>query len=373
MVPTNKNDAEKLLQLTQQKSVYPLDSFLGIDELPFKITAKMMATIAREAVRAASYDRAAESIELHYGVKIGDDTVRKVTDFVGGIVFDNDTSQAQKAALQHSQPIDRRKIHKRKSDILYIEMDGAMVNTRAKVDGTSWKECKIAIAFLYEDMKSWCTQAGETRRQITEKQFIGYIGSYIVFKNYVLALAERYKYKYRNQIVFVTDGADWIHKLITELFPKAVHILDLSHVKEHVGDFGKFIYKDEASARQWIDHVIDMIEESKIDTLLQELSQYKDTKCPKNVLNLYTYISNHKDCMDYKNYREKGYFVGSGASESANKYVMQDRMKLQGMRWSKSNAQKMLALKCRLEGGIWNTVEDLIHDKCCGESSHLQG
>ena len=372
LVPTDGDSLSKLISITGNKSVYPLDCYLGIDKLPFKITVKMMSAIAKEAVRAASYERASESIRQHYGIEIGDDTVRKVTDFVGNIVFADDTARAALADLHHDDTIDKRRIHKRRSDILYLEMDGAMVNTRIQVDGTSWRECKIAIAFLSEDLKSWTTAKGETRRRISDKRLIGYIGNCHDFKSYVLALAERYDYRFRNQIVVVSDGAGWIHDLVNEAFPNAVHILDLSHVKEHVGDFGHFIFKDEATAHKWIDEMIGYIENSQILEALKKLKPYKDLKCPSNVLNLYTYISNHQECMDYKNYKSKGYFVGSGASESANKYTMQDRMKLQGMRWKTSTAQTMLALKCRIESNCWNEVEALVR-KQCNETGFLQG
>ena len=64
--------------------------------------------------------------------------------------------------------------------------------------------------------------------------------------------------------------------------------------------------------------------------------------------------------MNYKEYREKGYFVGSGASESANKYVMQNRMKLEGMRWNIETGQGMLALKTRYEGRCWDEVQSIV-------------
>ena len=364
LVPTDKTGQKLLMEMTGERSVYPLDAFLGIDNLPFKITVRMMAAIAKEAVRAASYERAAESIRQHYGVDISNDTVRKVTDFVGRVVFDDDSKRAEKAMQSLHEGIDRRTVAKRKTDILYLEMDGAMVNTRLVVDGSSWTECKIAIGFLSEDMKEWITKQGETRRQIRKKRLIGYIGNYQVFKKYVLALAESYDYKRRNQIVVISDGADWIHTVVMELFPSAIHILDLSHVKEHVWNFGKYIIKDDSKSRKWIENIITMIENGEVGEVLKKLKKYENYKFPKNVLNLYTYINNHKTCMLYDEYREKGYFVGSGASESANKYVMQDRMKLQGMRWLKSNAQTMLALKCRLESGNWNEVEKLVRKKC---------
>lgn len=372
LVPADEKSLNRLKELTGEKSIYPLDCYLGIDKLPFKITVKMMVAIAKEAVRAASYERASECIKQHYGVDIGDDTVRKVTDFVGNIVFTNDKDRAEAAAIHSNDQIDRRKIHKRNSDILYIEMDGAMVNTRIQIDGTSWRECKIAIAFLSEDLKSWKTRKGEIRRQILEKRLIGYIGSCHDFQNYVLALAERFEYKYRNQIVVISDGADWIQKIVESIFPQAIHILDLSHVKEHVGDYGHYLFEDESNCHIWIDKVIDLIENSETEQVLKMLEPYKSKKHPKNVLNLYTYIDNHKQCMDYKRYKEHGYFVGSGASESANKYTMQDRMKLQGMRWKTTNAQTMLSLKCRIESGCWLEVEPLVRTKC-SESGYLQG
>ena len=42
---------------------------------------------------------------------------------------------------------------------------------------------------------------------------------------------------------------------------------------------------------------------------------------------LYQYFDLRKDRMKYKEFREKDYFLGSGAIESANKYVIQARLK----------------------------------------------
>ena len=67
--------------------------------------------------------------------------------------------------------------------------------------------------------------------------------------------------------------------------------------------------------------------------------------------------------MDYGTYRKAGYFVGSGAVESANKYTMQNRMKLQGMRWNRETGQGMLSLKARLESGLWSEIEPLLRER----------
>ena len=360
LVPVDFESSQKLRLIQSEKSICPLDSYLGINNLPFKITVKMMVAIAKEAVRASSYERAATVIGEHYGVKISTATVRSVTDYVGGVVYRDDCARAEKAYAEVGERIDKRRKRRNAGDVLYIEMDGAMFNTRVQVEGTSWAECKIGIAFHSKDIKEWVTRKNEIRRSITKKRLVGYIGNYKVFKGHVLALASRYDYRYCSQIVLISDGADWIQTIKKELFPDAVHILDLSHVKEHVGDFGKWINPDEKEAEKWITKINKMIEESKTDRVLKLLEPYAGKKCPANVLNLHTYILNHKECMDYKSYIEKGYYVGSGASESANKYTMQNRMKLQGMRWNKSSGQNMLSLKARLESNCWHEVEELV-------------
>ena len=73
--------------------------------------------------------------------------------------------------------------------------------------------------------------------------------------------------------------------------------------------------------------------------------------------------------MDYPAYKAKGYFVGSGAIESGNIRLMQNRMKLQGMRWKLSSGQGMLSLKAKYESGKWDDVVQLMQEHCYGKRS----
>ena len=81
---------------------------------------------------------------------------------------------------------------------------------------------------------------------------------------------------------------------------------------------------------------------------------------PKGTVNMYTYVNNHKDFMDYPRYEQLGYYVGSGAMESANKWMMQTRLKLCGMRWKVERAQWVLTLKIYYECDEWDIVVDTI-------------
>jgi hypothetical protein len=73
--------------------------------------------------------------------------------------------------------------------------------------------------------------------------------------------------------------------------------------------------------------------------------------CP---VNLYDYIENNIDNIDYAKYLKKGYFIGSGAVESGNKIVLQRRLKQAGMRWNAKTAQSLLTLISKEESGLWN-------------------
>ena len=68
------------------------------------------------------------------------------------------------------------------------------------------------------------------------------------------------------------------------------------------------------------------------------------------------YLFNHRWRMRYQQFREAGYPLGSGTVESACKVVMQERMKQAGMRWSRNNAQAMLALRSILLSDRWDEV-----------------
>ena len=90
--------------------------------------------------------------------------------------------------------------------------------------------------------------------------------------------------------------------------------------------------------------------------MLKKLEKYKELPVKPGTVNLYTYISNNRDNIDYPTYKAKGYFVGSGAIESGNKIVLQNRLKLPRMRWNVPTAQCMLSLKAKLESNQWDST-----------------
>ena len=369
LIPADKESAKILLETENRKSIFPLDCALGVDVLPFKITCQMMCAIAKEAVRARSYTDAKVNIEEKYHVTMSSVQVEKVTDFIGALVYESQLREAREAEALSYQKVDGRLRRRRKNDILYLEIDGAMVHVRDKKDGDGWMESKHAIAFNSSDIHYFKSEDGEPKgHRILSRDFTGFIGSADDFKYHFYALAKRNECDFCSELVVISDGALWIHDIVKELLPKATHILDLYHAKENAGKFAQAVKRGKIQKKEFADELCALIDDGNVSELLKILEPYKDEKFPPGVLNFYKYVENHKDCMNYPLYKQKGYFVGSGAIESGNIRLMQNRMKLQGMRWKLSNGQGMLSLKAKYESNKWEEVELLMQQYCYHET-----
>ena len=128
-VPADKESAELLQKNHNMKTVVPMDIALGIDNLPFKISVEMMLDITRRAINSHSYEELQNSYSRDWHINISDDQIRKVTNYIGKIIFDDDSARKEKAIKEFQEKTNRSKHtanNNKKSAVLYIEMDGAM-------------------------------------------------------------------------------------------------------------------------------------------------------------------------------------------------------------------------------------------------------
>lgn len=343
---------KRLFDEYKSKSIAPLDIYLGIEKLPFKISPNLMLQMAFWCQNQGSYQAAEDMIRATLGLTVNDDTMRMVTNYVGKLVFDRDKEKAAKARLMLEKGINIPKYRKNDAkSILYIEMDGSAVNTRIKANGSSWKENKLGCVFSSDNIHYYTnSKTGEKEHRIEKCEYVSYLGSASEFKWHLFALALENNYDPEREVVILSDGAAWIRNLSEELFPGATMILDLFHLFENVHTYAKGLFpEDSVKANSWAKPVCEKLEEGKWKEVLE-----KDVE-DKTVLgfNLHSYIETNSDRIDYPTYKRKGYFVGSGAIKSGNKAVVQKRLKLAGMRWNTESAQYLLTLRAKYSSGRW--------------------
>ena len=329
---------------------YPRDEELCINGLSHKMTKSLMAETAFYGQSQPSFERARLMLRKALKMDINEETIRQVTETVGELVFKQDTERAEKT-LKNIDKIGDDGTATSKNAVLYIQIDGAAVNTRVEDEnGSTWRENKTVLVFRDTDM----IRRKDGGHIITKKEYMPLMGTSEEFKKYVLDAAVRAGYGTISQVVVIADGAAWIKTICNEIMPDAIMILDLYHLRENIYTYAKNKFPNApAKYTAWAESAIKMVENEEGDKLLELLPEGE--KLPVGCVNLSQYISNNLDRMKYKTFKEKGYFVGSGAIESGNKLIVQQRLKQAGMRWSVPGAQSVLSLRAKDESGLWDT------------------
>ena len=315
--------------------------------LPFNVSPKVAEKICLMA-SLESYERSSDLLYRLSNISIQATHLEDIAKKVGRtLVLAERAERIQKEKSKVKQNIS--------SERLYLQADGAMVNT-----SEGWKENKLALAFAEKDMKK--TGYGENERvSIKKKDFASSLGEGVeTFKSLVWKLLERVNCTTQSELIIVTDGAQWLMNIATELkkkFTNVVHILDWFHVTENLWKCANALMGEGTEqAKGWVEKYKEIIWQGEINTVLTMLlNEIKITKKQTPLRDLYNYFYSRKESMRYNVFRDKGYYIGSGAIESANKYAIQSRLKKAGMKWSIDGANAIAHLKIGYLANRWDT------------------
>jgi hypothetical protein len=166
-----------------------------------------------------------------------------------------------------------------------------------------------------------------------------------------------------NELVFISDGVLWLHDQLKESYPDAVMILDIYHVMEHLGTAAKAGIRQDKARDLWLRESYNLLTASRLDDVLVRLGRLNVGVEVRRRLE--QYLESNRYRMDYKMYLERGLCIGSGAIESANKSVVQARLKRSGQRWTTVGAQRVLNLRTCWMSGRWNLVSHHIEPSNC--------
>jgi hypothetical protein len=166
------------------------------------------------------------------------------------------------------------------------------------------------------------------------------------------------------QVLVIADGAIWIWNLAFARFKDAKQRVDLFHVKEHLHELARTLYKEGTpEAKQWLQPLLRFLESRKdgaLDVLheLQDLHQrLKNLTDPQQeaLEKEVGYFTTHYQRMDYKQAKANGEPVGSGAVEStASQY--QTRFKCTGQFWTLQGDEALLALATLYRNERWHLL-----------------
>jgi len=236
------------------------------------------------------------------------------------------------------------------------EIDGCMIpimtpnedeKDQRKNKTLHWKEARLAVV---QEQGSLISKFGAT--------FEGDVND---AGNRLLNCAVKAGFGNQTHLHAVGDGAAWIALQIADKFGDQSHyLIDYYHVCEYLADASKICAPNATTA--WMDGQKSLLKNNEFSIVISNLELYLEADNIKNdkapVRACYRYLSNRTNQLDYKGAIEKGLPIGSGAVESAHKYVIQKRLKLSGAWWKASNVDPMLSLRVVRANGDWNSYWD---------------
>ena len=235
-------------------------------------------------------------------------------------------------------------------EVVYAELDGSMVFT-----DEGWKEAKLARVFRETDSPQALT--AEPPKTLTHSVYAGHIGHYTEFCRRFEGVLQPYATA-PERLVFITDGALWTKDYLSQGYAQATQILDFYHVKEHLAELAQAARLNAA----WLDAMSTQLLDGQLRAFIDTLRQLTGLKRYARTLRdrFLAYVLHNQDRLHYADYRQQGFYIGSGAVEAAHRSVVQARMKRSGQRWSLRGAQHMLQLRVTYMSKHEQRVIDLI-------------
>jgi hypothetical protein len=153
----------------------------------------------------------------------------------------------------------------------------------------------------------------------------------------------------------VSDGAEWIQGWIGFHCPEARRILDFPHAAQRICQIGEAVLGAEhASLRAWQSRELHQLKHEGPERVLESLRTFAaaNLSVPLIAENL-AYLEKRVAHMQYPSFVAEGWPIGSGMVESANKLVVEARLKGAGMHWSRASVNGLLALRNAVCNDRW--------------------
>jgi hypothetical protein len=150
----------------------------------------------------------------------------------------------------------------------------------------------------------------------------------------------------------VVDGAEWCQAFLTRHCPDAVRILAFPHAAGYVSAAAQAMSgPGTAAASAWLGPQLQTLKHADPQQVLAALralpvaeSLTPEAATEKRGTRV-AYLEARLPQMQYAQFRAAGYPIGSGAVESANKLVVEARLKGSGMHRARANVNPMVALR----------------------------
>jgi hypothetical protein len=330
----------------------PFDAMLGI--VPDQQTSIELVRLGCILAVFLPFELAASVLQQLSGIAVSDATLWNWVQVIGTQAHNQIETQLQN--FENGNVIESEVLDPNLSRMpLIIAADGVTVPFRSQENTPKgkivWREIKVA---LLTRLGQHQTTSGKTTTRLHQRRLVAVLGDIDALKPRLQLEAVRQGVNTATQIAWLSDGARGFWRLYQECFaPKgAIGILDFYHAAQHLWKAAS-AYQDSNPTRtpqQWFESLRHRLRHGFINPLIRELhclSHYRSTAASaRSVLQqVRDYFKFHVDHVQYRSFKKMELPVGSGMVESACKWLIQQRFKGVGMRWSQPGFNHLLYLR----------------------------
>jgi len=307
----------------------PLDEELGL--LPGELTPSLVEDAVRLGVNAP-FGQAATLLKHFRQVVVSEATVRRLTERGGATEVTLQREEVEE--LERKAPASPQG-----PPLQQVSVDGAMVPLLHE----EWGEAKtLAIGKVVAESE------GEVHAE--ELSYFSRMTDHQSFSRLATVETHRRGTSNAQRVCAVVDGAEWEQEFITFHRWDAVRILDFAHAAGYVAQAGQAVFGvGTAETSEWIGEQLHELKHGKPRHVLDAMRRLKELARDEEALASVTqgleYLEKRREQVQYALFRSLGYPIGSGIVESANKLVVEARLKGAGMHWRREHVNPMLALR----------------------------
>lgn len=323
--------------------------------LPGRVTPRLMEELVHLATWMP-FAQAAKHLARSTRVELSEPTVRRRTQAAGAAYVAVQTVEAARILQDGPEaPCTPERV--------VVSVDGAMV----PLQGGEWAEVKTLVV-------------GELDRaaaadDLHTLSYFSRLSDAATFGDAAVVETQRRGVAVAQQVAAVVDGAEWIQGFLDLHCPDAVRILDFPHAVEHLNQVGQAVFgAGTPETTAWLRaqrHTLKHDGPADVLTALHTLgATHPDAEAWREHV---TYLEKRAPQMQYPAYQAAEWPLGSGVVESANKVVVEARLKGAGMRWTRTHVNPMLALRTIVYSDRWDEAWTAITTELCAQERQARG
>jgi hypothetical protein len=286
---------------------------------------------------------AAELLRAFTGVACSAATARRQTEAAGAVLVAQQTAAAPALAppADPGAPSAER---------LQLSADGAMIALR---DG-SWVEVRTAaLGRVTQELN----REGQLQAHARDVSYFSRLTSAEEFTRLAVVETHRRGLRAAAGVAAVQDGALWLQSFVDYQCSGAVRILDLPHALEHVANCARAVWgASSPRVAEWVAAQAHELSAHGPAAVLAAIRTLAAAQPAADLAEDLAYLEARVAQMDYPAFRAAGWPVGSGLVESANKVVVEVRLKGPGMRWGRRAVNPLLGLRNVVCNDRWAEV-----------------